>query len=255
MDSPSYDEVERPPLRQIDKYVRAELFGLSARYTVSVMAMLGFIISFGMRCNMGMAKLEKERESGVSDHWSALMFRPISEYSWSRFTYTRFAANFCPHAFYFLIGLRVNRPWKMNAHMKEISVKSDKNDFNHVANNTTTKTQLRIEGKTKRKRRENLYHSCFVWFFISIKSMRWKICMTKRRESVAQVINTHNKILSPAPMLAVFDYIIVMVAVARVPTSGSLSQSHTIENFRPTGKAFTSCLDGGGYSFFFFVFS
>lgn len=67
MDSPSYDEVERPPLRQIDKYVRAELFGLSARYTVSVMAMLGFIISFGMRCNMGMAKLEKERESGVSD--------------------------------------------------------------------------------------------------------------------------------------------------------------------------------------------
>lgn len=67
LDSPgSFDEVERPPLRHIDKYVRAEFFGLSARYTVSVMAMLGFIISFGMRCNMGMAKLEKERESGVS---------------------------------------------------------------------------------------------------------------------------------------------------------------------------------------------
>lgn len=67
MDSPgSFDEIERPPLRKIDKYVRADLFGLSARYTVSVMAMLGFIIQFGMRCNMGMAKLEKERESGVS---------------------------------------------------------------------------------------------------------------------------------------------------------------------------------------------
>lgn len=67
LDSPtSFDEIERPPLRQIDKYLRVEFFGLSARYTVSVMAMMGFIISFGMRCNMGMAKLEKERESGVS---------------------------------------------------------------------------------------------------------------------------------------------------------------------------------------------
>lgn len=62
MDSPaSFDEVERPPLRHIDKYMRAELFGLSARYTVAIMAMMGFIISFGMKCNLSAAKSEREK--------------------------------------------------------------------------------------------------------------------------------------------------------------------------------------------------
>lgn len=63
MDSPgSYDEVERPPLRHIDKYMRAEVCGLSARYTVALLTCVGFIISFGMRCNLGMAKLEREKD-------------------------------------------------------------------------------------------------------------------------------------------------------------------------------------------------
>lgn len=120
LDSPSYDEVERPPLRQIDKYVRAEMFGLSARYTVSVMAMLGFIISFGMRCNMGMAKLEKERESGVS-FWSIWNYHNIPIHWQSKCPYHILAFS--------IIGLRLNRPRKMNEHMKEVSAKSDKNRF------------------------------------------------------------------------------------------------------------------------------
>jgi hypothetical protein len=58
-DSPcSFEEIERPPLRHIDKYLKAECPCLSTRYTIALMTCLGFIISFGMRCNMGMAKLK-----------------------------------------------------------------------------------------------------------------------------------------------------------------------------------------------------
>lgn len=57
-DSPaSFDEIERPPLRHIDKYIRAEIPGLATRYTVAMMTSIGFIISFGIRCNLSMAKL------------------------------------------------------------------------------------------------------------------------------------------------------------------------------------------------------
>jgi MFS transporter, ACS family, solute carrier family 17 (sodium-dependent inorganic phosphate cotransporter), member 6/7/8 len=55
----SFEEIERPPLRHIDKYTKAECPCLSQRYTIAMMACLGFIISFGMRCNMGMAKLQQ----------------------------------------------------------------------------------------------------------------------------------------------------------------------------------------------------
>lgn len=58
----SFEEIERPPLRHIDKYLKAELPCLSQRYTVALMACLGFVISFGMRCNMGMAKLQLEHK-------------------------------------------------------------------------------------------------------------------------------------------------------------------------------------------------
>lgn len=53
-------EPARPPLRHIDQYVKAECPCLSQRYTVAVLTCIGFIISFGMRCNMGMAKLQFE---------------------------------------------------------------------------------------------------------------------------------------------------------------------------------------------------
>lgn len=63
--SPS-DEIERPPLRHIDKYIKPQFFGLTARYTVSIMAMIGFIISFGMKNNVSTAKIAKKSLTGVS---------------------------------------------------------------------------------------------------------------------------------------------------------------------------------------------
>lgn len=63
----SFEEIERPPLRHIDKYTKAECPCLSQRYTVAVMACLGFVISFGMRCNMGMAKLQLEHGVSFAD--------------------------------------------------------------------------------------------------------------------------------------------------------------------------------------------
>ncbi|KAL0267539.1 UNVERIFIED_CONTAM: hypothetical protein PYX00_009784 [Menopon gallinae] len=53
-------EPERPPLRHIDHYIKAECPCLSQRYTVALLTCIGFVISFGMRCNMGMAKLQFE---------------------------------------------------------------------------------------------------------------------------------------------------------------------------------------------------
>lgn len=66
-DSPcSFEELERPPLRHIDKYVKAQCPCLNTiRYTIALMACLGFIVSFGMRCNMGMAKLQFENKVRV----------------------------------------------------------------------------------------------------------------------------------------------------------------------------------------------
>lgn len=58
---------DRPPLRHIDKYVRPECPCLSKRMTVAVLTCMGFIIMFGMRCNMGMAKLKTDK--GVSNFY------------------------------------------------------------------------------------------------------------------------------------------------------------------------------------------
>lgn len=54
LDSPT---IERPPLRHIDKYVRPECpcCDMTKRFTVAVLASLGFLISFGIRCNIGVA--------------------------------------------------------------------------------------------------------------------------------------------------------------------------------------------------------
>lgn len=65
-DSPaSFEEVERPPLRKVDKYCKAECPCLPQRFTIAMMACIGFMISFGMRCNMSAAKLKLEH-NGVS---------------------------------------------------------------------------------------------------------------------------------------------------------------------------------------------
>ncbi|XP_018790158.1 PREDICTED: vesicular glutamate transporter 1 [Bactrocera latifrons] len=70
-DSPaSFEEIERPPLRKIDKYCKAECPCLPARYTIAVMACVGFMISFGMRCNMSAAKLKGEQNHTKFMNWS-----------------------------------------------------------------------------------------------------------------------------------------------------------------------------------------
>ncbi|EEB20314.1 conserved hypothetical protein [Pediculus humanus corporis] len=67
-------EPERPPLRLIDRYVKAECPCLSQRYTVAVLTCLGFVISFGMRCNMGMAKLQFEHYDNSSINFDDVKF-------------------------------------------------------------------------------------------------------------------------------------------------------------------------------------
>ncbi|XP_034944012.1 vesicular glutamate transporter 1 [Chelonus insularis] len=59
----SLPEPERPPLRHIDTYCMPECPCLSKRYTMAVLACLGFVISFGMRCNMGMAKIAMKNDT------------------------------------------------------------------------------------------------------------------------------------------------------------------------------------------------
>ncbi|XP_051858473.1 vesicular glutamate transporter 1 isoform X2 [Drosophila albomicans] len=62
----SFEEIERPPLRKIDKYCKAECPCMPARYTIATMACVGFMIAFGMRCNMSAAKLKGEHNGGVT---------------------------------------------------------------------------------------------------------------------------------------------------------------------------------------------
>lgn len=69
----SFDEFERPPHRPIDRYLPAQCPCLSARFTIATMTCIGFIISFGMRCNMGMAKLQFE--NGVSIDFDSNFFK------------------------------------------------------------------------------------------------------------------------------------------------------------------------------------
>ncbi|XP_014231794.1 vesicular glutamate transporter 1 [Trichogramma pretiosum] len=66
----SLPEPERPPLRHIDTYCKPECPCLSKRYTIALLACVGFIISFGMRCNMGMAKLKMSNDSDNVFNWT-----------------------------------------------------------------------------------------------------------------------------------------------------------------------------------------
>ncbi|XP_071454829.1 vesicular glutamate transporter 1 [Hetaerina americana] len=78
----SLPEPERPPLRHIDKYIRPECPCLTKRYTIAVLTCIGFIISFGMRCNMGMAKLQFEHKE-VKFNWTVGMESAVdSSFFW-----------------------------------------------------------------------------------------------------------------------------------------------------------------------------
>merc|ERR550539_2001937 len=55
-----HPELERPPLRKIDKYVQPECpcCSMSKRFTQAVLVACGFLISFGIRCNVGVATVK-----------------------------------------------------------------------------------------------------------------------------------------------------------------------------------------------------
>ncbi|CAK9810748.1 Vesicular glutamate transporter 1 [Anthophora quadrimaculata] len=70
----SLPEPERPPLRHIDTYCKPECPCLSKRYTIATLACIGFIISFGMRCNMAMVKVTMMKNVSKSDNHSSNTF-------------------------------------------------------------------------------------------------------------------------------------------------------------------------------------
>lgn len=55
-----YPELERPALRKVDKYCTPECpcCGISKRFTQAWLVAVGFIISFGIRCNVGVATVK-----------------------------------------------------------------------------------------------------------------------------------------------------------------------------------------------------
>ncbi|KAL7014140.1 hypothetical protein ACKWTF_015764 [Chironomus riparius] len=63
----------RPPLRAIDKYAEPKISWLSHRYTVAVMAFLGFAVIYGTRFNLMMARMYFDNikpENETRLHWS-----------------------------------------------------------------------------------------------------------------------------------------------------------------------------------------
>ncbi|QQP56078.1 Putative permease of the major facilitator superfamily, partial [Caligus rogercresseyi] len=67
--------LERPKLRKIDKYCQPECpcCNISKRYTQAILVSIGFVISFGIRCNVGVAtvKMSSTDKSGLSNfNWT-----------------------------------------------------------------------------------------------------------------------------------------------------------------------------------------
>ena len=66
-----YPELERPPLRKVDKYCQPECpcINMSKRFTQAWLVAIGFVISFGIRCNVGVAtvKMTSTKLNGVAD--------------------------------------------------------------------------------------------------------------------------------------------------------------------------------------------
>jgi len=74
---PECPELERPPLRKIDTYCRLGCpCYVSKRYIQAVLVMFGFIVSFGIRCNVGVAMVsflsaENGNDLGLSEfNWT-----------------------------------------------------------------------------------------------------------------------------------------------------------------------------------------
>ncbi|CAG7830817.1 unnamed protein product, partial [Allacma fusca] len=89
VDWPDSPTIERPKLRHIDKYIRPELpcCDISKRFTVALLASIGFLISFGIRCNLGVAIVkmtEKDNITGKPEFtWEKSTFGIVSSsYFW-----------------------------------------------------------------------------------------------------------------------------------------------------------------------------
>ena len=81
MNPEDFPELERPPLRKIDKYCQPECpcCSLTKRYTQAILVMVGFIISFGIRCNVGVATVKMMSNTTDEDG----NIEKISEFHWS----------------------------------------------------------------------------------------------------------------------------------------------------------------------------
>lgn len=81
MNPEEFPELERPPLRKIDKYCQPECpcCSISKRYTQAVLVMVGFTISFGIRCNVGVATVSM-MSNKTNDEGQVT---EISEFHWS----------------------------------------------------------------------------------------------------------------------------------------------------------------------------
>ena len=80
MNPDDFPELERPPLRKIDKYCQPECpyCSLTKRYTQAILVMFGFIISFGIRCNVGVATV-KMVANEIDEYGN---ITPLSEFHW-----------------------------------------------------------------------------------------------------------------------------------------------------------------------------
>ena len=67
-----YPELERPPLRKVDKYCQPECpcCNLSKRYTQAWLVAVGFVISFGIRCNVGVATVKMQSLEMPKFEWT-----------------------------------------------------------------------------------------------------------------------------------------------------------------------------------------
>jgi ACS family sodium-dependent inorganic phosphate cotransporter-like MFS transporter 6/7/8 len=80
-----YPELERPALRKIDKYCQPECpcCNLTKRYTQAVLVMVGFIISFGIRCNVGVATVKMMSNETTKDEHGNVTVAELAEFHWS----------------------------------------------------------------------------------------------------------------------------------------------------------------------------
>ena len=73
--------IHRPQKTWVDRLCfycgQAPCNSLSCRYTISILSSIGFMISFGIRCNMGVAVLQMINNQTSPDHPNVTLVRPF----------------------------------------------------------------------------------------------------------------------------------------------------------------------------------